>query len=148
MQLSDHLPVENVAINLAFNSKTELLAKLAGLASRKIGIDKNIVLRALTAREGLGSTGIGQGVAIPHATIEGLKQSLCLFLRLDMPVDFEAVDDVPVDIVVLLLSPPEERGQSLNVLSCIARSLRGDKMVTAVRSADTADEIYALLIQG
>ncbi|MGQ3278789.1 MAG: PTS sugar transporter subunit IIA, partial [Shinella sp.] len=104
-----------------------------------------IIAKALLARENLGSTGIGRGIAIPHALIEGLPKSLALVARLARPIDFEAVDDIPVDIVVLLLSPASGQGQNLNILSCIARQLRDDHTVGAIRAARSAEEVFVLL---
>ena len=148
MQLSDYLSLENVVLDLAASSKKDLLSKLADATSSRAGITKTETINALVAREGLGSTGIGQGIAIPHCIVESLTQSICMFFRLARPVDFEAVDDVPVDLVVVLLSPPAQQGQSLNILSCIARRLRDDKLASAVRNAETAEEAYVLLTSG
>lgn len=147
MQLSDYLQAENVAIDLVFNSKKELLSKLAEFASQKTGVSRGVIARSLEAREGLGSTGIGDGVAIPHAIIDTLEQSCCMLLLLKRPLEFEAVDEVPVDIVVLLLSPPMDQGQSLNVLSCVARKLRDTELAKALRNATSPDEVYVLITQ-
>ncbi|MGQ3214473.1 MAG: PTS sugar transporter subunit IIA [Shinella sp.] len=145
MQLSDHLALENIAVDLPFVSKHKLLRQLADMSSLKSGIDAGIIAKALLARENLGSTGIGRGIAIPHALIEGLPKSLALVARLARPIDFEAVDDIPVDIVVLLLSPASGQGQNLNILSCIARQLRDDHTVGAIRAARSAEEVFVLL---
>lgn len=145
MQLSDHLSPENVVLDLAVASKRELIIKLSDLASKRTGLEASVIAAALTSRENLGSTGIGQGIAIPHAIVEGVSDCLCLFVRLAKPLDFEAVDEVPVDVVVLLLSPPADQRQNLNLLSCIARRLRNDEATEAVRSAGTREEAYILL---
>lgn len=143
MQLSDHLALENVVLDLSSVSKHKLLRQLADMASRQTGMEAGILAKALSARESLGSTGIGRGVAIPHARVDGLPKNLAMVTRLARPIDFEAVDDVPVDIVVLLLSPAA--GQSLNILSCFARRLRDDATVNAIRAATSAEEIFILL---
>lgn len=143
MQLSDHLALENVVVDLSSVSKHKLLRQLADMASRQTGMEAGILAKALLARESLGSTGIGRGVAIPHARVDGLPKNLAMVTRLARPIDFEAVDDVPVDIVVLLLSPAA--GQSLNILSCFARRLRDDATVNAIRAATSAEEIFILL---
>jgi PTS system nitrogen regulatory IIA component len=145
MQLSDHLALENIVVDLPPVPKHKLLRQLADMSSLKTGIDTGIIAKALLARENLGSTGIGRGIAIPHALIEGLPKSLAIVARLARPIDFEAVDDIPVDIVVLLLSPAAGHGQNLNILSCIARQLRHDHTVAAIRAARSADEIFVLL---
>lgn len=147
MQLSDHLSAENVVLDLAAASKRELIIKLSDLASKRSGAEVSAISAALTGRENLGSTGIGQGIAIPHAIIDGVADCLCLFVRLAKPLDFEAVDEVPVDIVVLLLSPAVDQKQNLNLLSCIARRLRNDDVTEAIRSAKTPEEAYILLTQ-
>jgi nitrogen PTS system EIIA component len=147
MQLSDHLSPENVVLDLAASSKRELIIKLSDLASKRTGVEASVISAALTSRENLGSTGIGQGIAIPHAIAEGVPDCFCLFVRLAKPLDFEAVDDVPVDVVVLLLSPPADQRQNLNLLSCIARRLRNDSIADAVRSADTPEAAYILLTE-
>ncbi len=148
MQLSDHLSPENIALGLTAGSKRELIVKLSDLAAKKTGIEAAVISAALTSRENLGSTGIGQGIAIPHAIVEGLPASLCMFVRMAKPMDFEAVDDVPVDLVVLLLSSPADQRQNLNLLACIARRLRDDSVAEAARAARTPEEAYVLLTAG
>ncbi len=147
MQLSDHLSPSNVVLDLAAASKKELIIKLSELAAKRTGVEASAVSAALTSRENLGSTGIGQGIAIPHAIVEGVADCLCLFVRLAKPLDFDAVDEVPVDVVVLLLSPSTDQRQNLNLLSCIARRLRNDSVTDAVRAARTPEEAYILLTQ-
>ncbi len=147
MQVRDYLTPENVSLDLFAASKRELIVKLSELASKKTGIDASAVSAALTDREALGSTGIGQGIAIPHAIIDELDAGICIFLRLTEPLDFEAVDEVPVDLVVLLLSHPADQKQGLNLLSCIARRLRNDSIAEAVRLAATREEVCSLLTQ-
>ncbi|MCB5204012.1 PTS sugar transporter subunit IIA [Neorhizobium sp. T786] len=141
MQLSDYLSPEDIVIDLAFNSKKDLLARLADLASKRCNLGRAGIAHALTDREGLGLTGI----AIPHAIIDGLDKSVCMFVRLSRPLDFEAVDEISVDLIALL-SPPDMQQQCLNILSCIARRLRSDRLNSAVRTARTAEEAYILLI--
>lgn len=148
MRLSDHLAPENVAVDLKSTSKQDLLTKLADLASRKTGLEPGLILKALETRERLGSTGIGHGIAMPHASVPGLLERLCIVVRLAKPLDFEAVDDIPVDIVVLLLSPSADKGQSLNILSCVTRSLRDGKVLSGIRTARTPEQAYAILTKG
>ncbi|MDM9623860.1 PTS sugar transporter subunit IIA [Rhizobium sp. S96] len=145
MLLSDCLPLENVVVNLSASSKRELIGKLTDVAARKTGADAAAILKAITTREELGSTGVGNGVAMPHAAVAGLDASFCMFVRLPKPVEFEAVDDVPVDLVVLVLTPPISQGQNLNVLSCAARRLRDDSVLSAVRAARSAEEVFLVL---
>ena len=124
-------------------TKHKLLLQLAERASARTGVEAGVIAKALSARESLGSTGIGRGVAIPHALVAGLPKSFAMVARLARPIDFEAVDDVPVDVVVLLLSPGT--GQNLNVLSLFARQVRDDAAVNAIRAARSAEEVFVLL---
>lgn len=148
MQLSDHLFFENVVLDLEVTSKRELILKLSDIASKKMGMELSVISSALASRENLGSTGIGHGVAVPHAIVEGIRVGVCMFVRLSKPIEFDAVDEVPVDLVALLLSSPEEQRQNLNLLSCIARLLRDEEKAETLRSAKTAEEAYALLVGG
>lgn len=145
MQLSDHLVSANIVLDLEAASKRELILKLSEMASKKTGTEAAHISSALTNREGLGSTGIGQGIAVPHAIIDGLQTGLCMFARLAKPIEFDAVDEVPVDLVVLLLSSPEEQRQNLNLLSSIARLLRDEEKADMLRSANTVEEAHDLL---
>lgn len=144
MNLRDYLPLENVVLDLSASSKTTLLKKLSQLASERLAIDEAEIARVLTTRENLGSTGIGAGVAVPHASVRGLDRHFCLFARLAKPVDFEAVDDQPVDLVFLLLNP-ENRADHLNILSCIARRVRDEQTAATIRSTASPQDVYAQL---
>jgi PTS system nitrogen regulatory IIA component len=144
MNLRDYLPLENVVLDLSAPSKTMLLRKLSQLASERLAIDETEIARVLTSRENLGSTGIGAGVAVPHASVKGLDRHFCLFARLAKPVDFEAVDDQPVDLVFLLLNP-ENRADHLNILSCIARRVRDEQTAATIRSTASPQDVYAQL---
>lgn len=145
MHMSDFLRQENVLVGLNPASKHQLLRQLSDTAANVSSVASQAISKALTDRESLGSTGIGNGIALPHAAIPNLEHVLCLVARLAKPIDFEAVDDVPVDIVVVLLTPTATRSDALNVLSCVARRFRDDDIVRGVRAARTSDEIFALL---
>jgi nitrogen PTS system EIIA component len=144
MNLRDYLPLENVVLDIPAPSKAVLLKKLSQLAARQLQLDEAEIALALTNRENLGSTGIGAGVAVPHAGIKGLDRHFCLFARLSKPVDFEAVDDQPVDLVFLLLNP-ENRADHLNILSCIARCVRDEERASTIRSAASPQDVHAQL---
>lgn len=132
-------------IDLNAPSKTRLLQILAEKASRSVGIDDREIFSALQSREKLGSTGIGAAVAIPHALVAGVKKSFGLIARLGKPLDFDSIDGVPVDIVCLVLSPPESGGSHLTVLSQIARLLRSADVVKRVREARSKEQLYAVI---
>ena len=145
MLMQDFLQAENVFVGLPSSSKEQLLRQLSELAAKATSIHNHTIARALADRERLGSTGIGGGVALPHAAVTGIEEVFCLVARLAKPLDFEAVDDQPVDIVILLLTPGPSKTESLNVLSCVARRFREDDAVRGLRSAKTRDEVYAIL---
>ena len=102
--------------------------------------------KRLLDREKLGSTGIGEGIAIPHTRVAGVVHPFGMLARLSKAIDFEAVDDIPVDIVFLLLMPGESRKDHLNALACVARQLRSHEVLKKIRSATSADELYAAVI--
>ena len=106
MQLSEFLDFDAIKTGMPGGSKRALLQQLANLAGQRLGLDSAAILASLAERERLGSTGFGQGFAIPHGKIDGLTRIYGLFVRLGDPVDYKALDDVPVDLVFLLLSPP------------------------------------------
>jgi nitrogen PTS system EIIA component len=145
MQLADMIEPQDVLINHTVGSKAAVLRDLAGLASERTGIDANVILGPLVNREGLGSTGVGNGIAIPHANVPGLMAPLTLLVRLKRPIDFEAIDDRPVDIVFVVLSPADKGSTHLNLLACIARSARSETWTQAVRQAPSPAALHVLL---
>ena len=144
MGLQDLLSPEGVIVNLKANCKREVLAALAEASCGIVeGADCNKVRDALMDREQLGSTGVGEGVAIPHGKIEGLSKITGLLARLEHPVDFDAVDSQPVDLVFLLLAPKDATAAHLKALAKVARLLRDEDARAALRGADTAEALYA-----
>ncbi|SIQ71319.1 PTS IIA-like nitrogen-regulatory protein PtsN [Rhizobium sp. RU20A] len=127
------------------NSKKQLLQELAGKASKLTGLAEREIFDVILQRERLGSTGVGNGIAIPHGKIAGLPAIVGLFARLETPVDFEALDDQPVDLAFLLLAPEGAGADHLKALSRIARVLRDQDMVAKLRATDSATAIYAFL---
>jgi nitrogen PTS system EIIA component len=125
------------------NSKV-LIQHLAQVAAREYGLDAGEIAERLHERERLGSTGFGSGVAIPHGKIEGLDHVVGVFVTLEKPIDFKAVDDNPVDVVFCLLSPPDSGTAHLKALAQVSRWLRDAKFVEKLRGADSPDTIYAL----
>ena len=128
MKLSDVLAPENVVLDLDASSKGSLLRTLSAIAARQLGIGEAAIFSALDNREKLGSTGIGEGIAIPHAAIPDMKKPFALFARLSKPIDFEAIDESPVDIIAVLLVPVEKSSTKLNLLAGLARILRSEKI--------------------
>jgi PTS system nitrogen regulatory IIA component len=127
------------------NSKKQLLQELAAKASKITGVPEREIFDVILQRERLGSTGVGNGIAIPHGKLNNLPSIIGIFARLDTPVDFEALDDQPVDLVFLLLAPEGAGADHLKAQSRIARVLRDQDMVAKIRSSDSASAIYTLL---
>lgn len=127
------------------NSKKQLLQELAAKAAKITGLPEREIFDVILQRERLGSTGVGNGIAIPHGKLNNLPSIIGIFARLDTPVDFEALDDQPVDLVFLLLAPEGAGADHLKALSRIARVLRDHDMVAKIRSSDSANAIYTLL---
>lgn len=146
MNLSDIIQPEDVLIEAAAHSKASLVKKLSAYAARRTGLDEDVIRTALVRREELGSTGIGRGVALPHAAIAGLEDPFAVMLALKRPVDFQAIDDEPVDLVFLLLTPVGAPGKYLSILSAVARRLHAEAFVRALRSAVTPAALHALMV--
>ncbi|WEZ84767.1 PTS IIA-like nitrogen regulatory protein PtsN [Rhizobium sp. 32-5/1] len=127
------------------NSKKQLLQELASKASKITGLSEREIFDVILQRERLGSTGVGNGIAIPHGKLASLSSIIGIFARLESPVDFEALDDQPVDIVFLLLAPEGAGADHLKALSRIARVLRDQDMVAKLRGSNSASAIYAFL---
>ena len=136
-----------VAALLAPNKKT-LFQALGTMAERIHGVDSALVVERLTERERLGSTGFGGGIAIPHGKIDGLTHVVGLFARLAQPVDFSSIDDEPVDLVFMLLSPTDAGAAHLKALAQVSRVLRDKAFVAKLRGAATDDALYALFDAG
>ncbi|MBA2935484.1 PTS sugar transporter subunit IIA [Sphingomonas sp. CGMCC 1.13654] len=145
---SDILAPEAVLHDLAASSKKALFQTLAGLAAKQRGLDARHIGERLGERERLGSTGFGGGVAIPHGKIERLPHVVGLFAKLAQPVEFAAIDGLPVDLVFLLLSPPDAGVDHLKALARVSRRLRDRAFVAKLRGAGSADALYALFAGG
>lgn len=144
MNIAELLRPENVLVDLDASSKSQLLQQLSDRAARATGLDQAVVLNGLSHRETLGSTGIGQGIAIPHTAPAGLDVPFALLARTAKPVEFDAVDDRPVDLIFLLLSPAD-RTSHLKALSVVSRQLRSAGVTERLRRARTAAEMYAAM---
>jgi PTS system nitrogen regulatory IIA component len=145
MDLSDLIDVPAIMPALKANSKKQLLQLLSERAASITGIPEREIFDTILQRERLGSTGVGNGIAIPHGKLTGVKRITGVFARLETPVDFEALDDEPVDLVFLLLAPEGAGADHLKALSRIARVLRDGETVTKVRGTSDAAAIHALL---
>ncbi len=146
MGLEEILAPEAVIPNLKARSKREAIAQLADAAHALTGVDAALIRDTLLERERLGSTGVGRGVAIPHGKIEGLPGVVGVLARLDSPVDFDALDDQPVDLVFLLLAPSHASAAHLKALAKVSRLLRDEKSREALRGAKTAEAMFAIAV--
>lgn len=147
MDLSDLIEVKAIMPALKANSKKQLLQLLAERAAAVTGIPEREVFDIILQRERLGSTGVGNGIAIPHGKLSGISRITGVFARLETPVEFEALDDQPVDLVFLLLAPEGAGADHLKALSRIARVLRDADTVTKIRGTRDAAAIHALLAE-
>jgi len=148
MDLSDLISAEAVLPSLKANSKKQALQAIAEKAAMLTGLDEREILDTLVQREKLGSTGVGGGIAIPHGKPQKLTRMFGLFARLAKPIDFEALDDQPVDLIFLLLAPEGAGADHLKALARIARHLREQGVATKLRSATDTTAVYAVLTEG
>ena len=147
MQIGDLLDRNAIALRISAANKRKALAVIAEIAGRNFGLDAGSVLDALTEREQAGSTGVGHGVAAPHARLEGLDRLRGVFVRLEHPVEFDSVDDQPVDLIFALFAPKDASGvEHLRALARVSRLLRQAELREQLRQARTADAIHALLV--
>ena len=146
MQLADFLDFDAIKTGLPGGNKRSLLQQLAHLAGQRIGQDAPAILASLSEREQLGSTGFGQGVAIPHGKIDGLNRIYGLFARVAEPVDYKAIDGRPVDLIFLLLSPPDAGAEHLKALAAISRVTRNMATLEKMRGARSRDALAAVLL--
>ena len=147
MELADILNEESVIFCSDVTTKHEALEKLAKYAAAAAGASADAVFEAIDSREALGSTGLGNGIAIPHGKLPGLSGVTAVFARLDKPIDFDAVDDQPVDLVMLLLAPLGAGADHLKALALVARMLRTEPVVEQLRTMRDPARIYELLTQ-
>lgn len=145
MQIADMMTLKAVVPNLKVTSKKQALQELARRTAEVSGQPERAIFDVLLERERLGTTGVGNGIAIPHGKLPGLDRLYGLFARLETPVDFDAIDDQPVDLIFLLLAPEGAGADHLKALARISRLLREPKTCEKLRGSDTADAIYAIL---
>jgi len=145
MELADFLTEDAIVPCAKATCKRQLLQQAADKAAELVGGDAHEIFKTLTEREQLGTTGLGEGIAIPHGKIEGLSGVSCVFMRLDNPIDFDAVDEQPVDLAFVLLAPKGAGADHLKALSRVARLVRSDGFAERVRNLDNPKELYQAL---
>jgi PTS system nitrogen regulatory IIA component len=147
MNIGELLDRSAISLRVSATNKRKVLAVIAEIAARNFGLDAGDVLDALAEREAAGSTGVGHGVAVPHARLEGLERMRGVFVRLEQPVEFEAVDDQPVDLLFALFAPRQAGADHLRALARVSRLLRQSEVREQLRKVRTADAVHALLVQ-
>lgn len=143
--LSGLISIEAIDDGLVTANKKGLFQQLGAAAGRLSGLAPKAIVSSLSEREKLGSTGFGNGSAIPHGKVPGLERVFGYFARLQHPIDFQAVDNMPVDLIFLLLSPPDAGADHLKALASVSRMFRDKQVLAKLRGARSKDAIYALL---
>lgn len=147
MHIADVLTLEGIVPDLKATSKKQVLQELSRCAAAHLSVDERSVFDVLLERERLGTTGFGNGVALPHGKLNGLDRLHMMFARVVKPVDFDAVDGRPVDLFFLLLAPEKAGADHLKALAKASRILRDDQVCTMIRGAENAEVIYSALLE-
>lgn len=147
MELTNVISLDGVIPNLRVTSKKQALQRLSQKASELTGLHERAIFDVLLEREHLGSTGVGDGIAIPHGKLPQLDRVYGLFARLPDPIDFDAIDEKPVDLVFLLLAPEGAGADHLKTLARVSRLLRDHSVCEKLRGASTPEAIYALIAE-
>ena len=146
MQLGDFLDFESIRVGLSAGTKRKLLQLLGQMAGARLGFDPAAIIDTIAERERLGTTGFGSGVAIPHGKVAGLKTIYAMVVRLAEPIDYKAVDGQPVDLVFMLLSPPDAGVEHLKALAAVSRIVRHGPTIEKLRGARSRDAFAAVLM--
>lgn len=147
MDISDLIYPEGVVANLRVTNKKQALQELAKRAAELTGQPERAIFEVLIERERLGTTGVGNGIAIPHGKLPSLDRLYGLFARLEKPIDFDAIDEQPVDLICLLLAPETAGADHLKALARVSRLLRDPAICEKLRGTDNTDALYALLTE-
>jgi len=147
MEIAELITPEGVVPNLRATSKKQALQELARRAAEITGLAERAIFDVLIERERLGTTGVGNGIAIPHGKLASLTRIYGLFARLERPIDFESIDEQPVDLIFLLLAPESAGADHLKALARISRLLRDKAVCEKLRATETAAGLYALLTE-
>jgi PTS system nitrogen regulatory IIA component len=147
MEISDLITPGSIFSKLPATSKKQALQELAKRASDIAELNERVIFDALIERERLGTTGVGNGIAIPHGKLAGLDRLHGLFARLDKPIEFDSIDEQPVDLIFLLLAPECAGADHLKALARVSRLLRDRSTCEKLRGSEDPDALYALLIE-
>jgi len=148
MELFDILAPEAVKVISQSSSKKRLFRDLAEQAEASYGLDANTIIDALLDRETLGPTGVGNGIALPHARLESLDKVVSVFIRLEKPLDFGSVDRKPVDLIFGLFAPQNAGVEHLKALALVSRTLRDQEICSKLRANSTASTLFTVLTEG
>jgi len=148
MKIKDYLSPSDVAIDFRASDKAGLLRDLAARAASALNLSVDIVASEIERRDELGSTGLGGGISIPHARFREVQKPFGTLVRLRQPIEFQAIDGQPVDLVFLLLLPAASQLDQLNALAAVARRLRDRDALTKMRSATSSTELYRAVTEG
>jgi PTS system nitrogen regulatory IIA component len=146
MNISDFLAPQSVLIDSRAKQKGALLRDLAQIASSALGLSADVISSELLKREELGSTGVGGGVALPHARMQDVKQPFGILAKLRHPLDFDAIDGQPIDIAFLVLLPSPAESSHLVALALVARKLKAPETLIRLRGAKSASELYTTVV--
>ena len=147
MEIVDLISPESVVPNLRATSKKQALQELARRAAEITGLHERAIFDVLLERERLGTTGVGNGIAIPHGKLPQLSRLYGLFARLERPISFDSIDEQPVDLIFLLLAPESAGADHLKALARVSRLLRDKAVCEKLRGTDSAEGLYALLTE-
>ncbi|MCF2906096.1 PTS sugar transporter subunit IIA [Octadecabacter sp. CECT 8868] len=147
MTIQGILPLEGIKVIAAASSKKRLFHDIGNMAESCFGLNHTMVVDALVEREGLGPTGVGQGVALPHARLPALDQVCGLFVRIKKPLDFDSVDRQPVDLAFALFAPEDAGVEHLKALALVSRTLRDENIRTKLRANEDPSTIYTILTE-
>lgn len=145
VDLHDLLTPDGIIASLKATNKKDALQELAAIAAAKTGLDEREIFNMLLQRERLGSTGLGRGIAIPHVKLNALREIVCLFARLDVPIEYDSHDGEPVDLVFMLLAPEDASGDHLKALARISRLVREPSVLDDLRNAPDAAALHSAL---
>lgn len=145
MEISDLITTDSVVADLRVTSKKQSLQELSKTAAEITGLHERVIFDVLMERERLGTTGVGNGIAIPHGKLPSLEKLYGVFARVEQPVDFQAIDDQPVDLIFLLLAPETAGADHLKALARVSRLLRDNPTCDKLRGTDSGDSLFALL---
>ena len=147
MSISSLLATDRIFTDVEISSKKRLLEYIAEIAAQQIELPQSTIFNHLLERERLGSTGLGQGFAVPHARLENLTNTLTYFFKLQEPIKYDAIDQLPVDLVFVILIPEASTEEHLQILSSLARIFSNSDICQQVRGSETAEQIMRVIAQ-